>query len=460
MSDSPAGDAAPTDQTKPSAVRIRSSAWVFAAQIGKTAMAIPVGIIFARTLGASGKGAVSVVQTVAAVTVTLLNLGMPNAVMWLAAKGRATGRQSLKMGALFAASIIALATAAVFAIGPAQAAKLIGLDSVTLLAVAVFATAPSMIAYFEDAYLVGRGVIRNTQLTDLTALAIQLAVYVTLALTHHLTVVTAVAVWLTFTVAATAFKAYLALRGGGAEQEFGVRQLWAEGRTYGLKAWLGSTVNLLSLRQDVLLLAAFAGTREVGIYTVGVAAAELSWYIPNALQSVSTAKFSAEEDSLELAQRLNRSVWPFTLVFSLVVFAFAAPLIPLVYGATFKASILPLVFLLPGILATSMSSSLSAWLSGRGHPEDPAFANVVNMVVNLIANIILAPRLGARGAALASSISYSAATVLIIWRFRSRSGSSLAETLVPRGSDLRAMAGIMSRAVQQRLKPNERVDAQ
>lgn len=451
MSDSPSGEGAQHDQTKPSSVRIRSSAWVFAAQVSKTAMSIPIGIILARTLGASGKGAVSVVQTIAAVGVVLLNLGMPNAVMWLAAKGRATGRQALKMALLFAVGIVVLGAGVVLLVGPEKAAKLIGLDSVTLLAVAIFATAPSMIAYFEDAYLVGRGVVRNTQLTDVTALAIQLATLAVLAFTHQLTVISAVLVWLACTVSATIFKAYLALRAGRAAVEPGVRQLWSEGRVYGLKAWLGSTVNLLSLRQDVLLLAAFAGTAEVGIYTVGVAAAELAWYIPNALQNVATAKFSAEEGSLELAQRLNRSVWPFTLAFSLAIFVLAVPLIPLVYGPTFKASILPFVFLIPGILATSMSSSLSAWLSGRGHPEDPAFANVVNMIVNLIANIILAPRLGARGAALASSISYSAATALIIWRFHVRSGSRVSEVLVPRGSDLRSLTSIMTNALKERL---------
>ncbi len=459
MSDSPSGEEA-SGTTAPASVRIRSSAWVFAAQIAKTAMSIPVGIILARVLGADGKGAVSVVQTVSALAVTLLNSGMPNAVMWLAAKGKVSARQALKMGAIFAATVVALGTAVVFAIGPSRAAQLIGLDSATLLAVAVFAMAPSMISYFEDAYLVGRGVVRDTQITDVTALGIQLVTLILLALTHHLTVAIAVSVWLACTIGAVAFKAYLALRGGRLAVEPGVRKLWTEGRAYGLKAWLGSTVSLLSLRQDVLLLAMFAGTAEVGIYTVGVAAAELAWYIPNALQGVATAKFSAEEDSLELAQRLNRSVWPFTLVFSFVVFAVAAPLIPLVYGPAFKGSILPLLFLLPGILATSMSSSLSAWLSGRGFPQDPAFANVVNMVVNLAANVVLAPRLGARGAALASSISYSAATVLIIWRFRSRSGASLYDTLIPRGSDLRAMAGIISKTLKQRFGSDEKADVQ
>jgi O-antigen/teichoic acid export membrane protein len=233
--------------------------------------------------------------------------------------------------------------------------------------------------------------------------------------------------------------------------------LWTEGRAYGLKAWLGSTVNLLSLRQDVLLLAALAGTREVGIYTVGVAAAELAWYVPTAVQSVATAKFSAEADSLDLVQRLNRSVWPITLSTGLVVLAAGAALIPLVYGSAFRASILPLALLLPGVVATSMSSSASSWLSGTGHPEDPAAANVVNMLVNLAANVALAPRFGAAGAAIASSVSYSAAAVVILWRFRRRSRSRLRDALVPRIADLRSITGIMAGALRQRFSSEERI---
>lgn len=439
---------------KPSSVRIRSSAWVLASQVGRTALTVPVGILLARTLGASGKGAISVVQTVSAVTVALLNLGMPSAILWLTARGKASGRGALALGALYSLATVAGAAVVAVVVGPSAAAQRIGLASPLLLGLAIAAIVPSMLGAFADNYLLGRGVIRAMSLTDLVALAAQLAALVALALAGRLTVGLAITVWLLTAAGSVAWKSWLALRtGGGAAAR--VRTLVREGRSYAIKAWLGSTVSLLSLRQDVLILAALSGTREVGIYSVGVAAAELAWYIPGALQSVATVKFASEANSLDLVQRLNRSTWPFTLAFGLLILAVVGPLIPLVYGGAFRASIVPLALLLPGIVATSMSSSLSSWLSGKGHPGDPAAANVTNMVVNVGANLLLVPRLGAAGAALASSISYSAASALIMWRFRERSSSRLLGALVPRWADLATMAGIASGLLLSRFRGAE-----
>lgn len=428
----------------PANVRLRGSAWVLAAQVGKTALSIPLGILLARTLGASGKGAISVVQTAAAVAVAVLHFGLPSAVMWLAARGHASGRQTVAMGTALAGSSLVLGVLAVSVLGMDHIAARLGLQPPGLLVFAVLGLVPSMLGYFTDAWLVGRGRVRSTQIVDVSALVAQVAILAALALLHRLTPAAALVVWLVSTAAATFAKAGIVLADRSAGAAWSPGPLWTQGRAYGIQSWLGSTVNLLSLRQDVLILAAIAGTGAVGIYTIGVTAAELAWYVPNALQSVATAKFSAEEDSLELARRLNRSVWPVTLLLCLAILAGVAPLLPLVYGPAFRASILPLALLLPGILATSMSSSLAAWLAGRGYPGDPALANLVNMVVNVIANLALVPRLGAAGAALASSISYTAGAALILWRFTKRSGSTPAETLLPRRSDVTAIAAMMT----------------
>ena len=455
----PAEDSgAPGAAERPSKVRIRSSGWMFAAQIGQTILTIPIGVVLARTLGPSGKGAVSVAQTIAAFSVILLGFGLPSAVTWLSAKGRASARGALVMAGATALVAVAVVAAIVLALGPSATAHRLGLTVPAVLGLAVLAIVPSMVAAFCASYLLGRGRIRLVSMTNVIGLGAELVVLAVLALTGTLTVLSAVAVWILMVSGQSIAWGGAALR-AGAGTPARAANLVREGRAYALKSWLGNTVNLLSLRQDVLLLAVLANTHEVGIYTVGVAAAELAWYIPTALQSVATVKFASEDDTVELAQRLNRSVWPYTVLFSGLIVMVAAPLIPLVYGAPFHASILPLVLLLPGILATSMSSALSAWLSGSGHPGDPAGANVVNMVVNLVANVLLAPRLGASGAAIASSISYSVASVLIMWRFKVRSKARLADALLPRWTDLRALAGIMANVVLDRLRRRGRPDA-
>src|SRR5690242_12363538 len=165
----PAGAGAAASPAAPANVRLRGSAWVFAAQVGKTALSIPLGILLARTLGASGKGAISVVQTAAAVTVVLLHLGLPSAVMWLAARGQAAGRATLALASLFTVGTLVAAALATFAVGMDRTARLLGLAPAGLLVFAVLAIAPSMLGGFVDAWLVGRGRVRNTQMTDVAA---------------------------------------------------------------------------------------------------------------------------------------------------------------------------------------------------------------------------------------------------------------------------------------------------
>jgi O-antigen/teichoic acid export membrane protein len=441
MSDS-SSDESPQGSAAPAEMRIRSSAWVFAGQVGKTALSIPVGIILARTLFASGKGSVTVVQTASAITVALLNLGMPSAVMWLAARGKASGRGALALGAWFAAAAVAFAGAVTFLVGPQVIAAKLGLSSGVLFVLALVAIVPSMLGYFVDYYLIGRAAIKTISVTEVAVLTFQLLGMTGLALAHQLTPISALWVWLTATTSVLLWKGYLALRSDADARGATSGDIWRDGRVFALKSWLANTVTMMSLRQDMLLLAMFAGTKEVGIYSISVTAAELAWYVPNALQSVATVKFASEGDSTELVERMNRSVWPFTLAFAVLIFLILSPLIPLVYGGQFRASILPLALLLPGVVATSMSTALSAWLTGRGHPQEPAIANVANMGVNLIANIILAPRFGAAGAALASTISYSVGTAVIVWRFRSRAGSRVVDILVPRALDLKTMLDI------------------
>jgi len=434
----------------PAAVRIRSSAWVFVTQVGKTALSIPLGILLARTLGAEGKGAVSVVQTITGVVCMLGALGMPNAIMWLAAKGRATARGSLALASVFAAAATGLIGGLAIIVGPEAAAARLGLDSGLLLVLAVVAIVPSMISLFTAFYLLGRGSIRVNSMIDVASPAIQLLVMAALALSGRLTVLGAVLVWLIGNVLVAALRAVFALR-ATATGGLGAAGIWRAGRAFALKSWLGDAVTLLSLRQDLLILAALAGTREVGIYSIAVTAAELAWYVPNALQTVATVKFAAGGESTELVERMNRSIWPFTLVCAAAIFVLAAPLIPLVYGGQFQASVLPLAALLPGIVVMSMSTSLSAWLTGRGHPQEPALANVANMGVNLVANFILIPRLGAAGAALASTISYTVASSVIVWRFRARTGARIVDILVPRSADLSMMWSVAKSALLERL---------
>jgi O-antigen/teichoic acid export membrane protein len=205
---------------------------------------------------------------------------------------------------------------------------------------------------------------------------------------------------------------------------------------YGIAAWPAGILGTAALRFDVFLLAHYAGTTAVGIYSIAVTFAELCMYVPGALSGVLIPKVaSGEQGGLEVTLRVARVLWIVTAGVAVLVLVVAAPLIPLIFGSEFSASVLPLVCILPGVVFTAMSSSAAAYLAGVGRPVDVTRAAGLNVVVNIAANVVLAPRLGAVGAALASTLSYGAAAAMLVFLFRRQTHSRLSRLLLPGRED-------------------------
>jgi O-antigen/teichoic acid export membrane protein len=101
--------------------------------------------------------------------------------------------------------------------------------------------------------------------------------------------------------------------------------------------------------------------------------------------------------------------------------AVAAPfVIPLVFGDAFKKAALPLALLMPGAVIYAPVSILVVYLSvRRGRPGLSLAVSVVAMIVTAAFAIVLVPRLGGSGAAIASSAGYAGGAVLS-WLFFAR----------------------------------------
>src|SRR5947209_20511093 len=86
--------------------------------------------------------------------------------------------------------------------------------------------------------------------------------------------------------------------------------------------------------------------------------------------------------------------------------------VPVLYGPQFHATILLGFLLLPGVLALSVAKVTSAVTTGRGKPIYALYTGAITVPVTVVLYVILIPPLGALGAAIGSSISYTLATVL------------------------------------------------
>ena len=217
------------------------------------------------------------------------------------------------------------------------------------------------------------------------------------------------------------------------------RKLFGDSAKYGLKAYFGNLAQFLNYRLDMFLVAVFLAPAAVGYYSIAVGIAERLWMLPGAVATVMFPRVSSLEDTEanKLTPRVVRHTFFITFVLSLILLFLGKPLIKLLFGSAFLPSVMPLLILLPGIIALGGAKVLSADLAGRGKPQIGSYAAFTSLAINVPLNLYLIPKWGICGAAFASSVAYIVATLIVIIAFVKISRKSWLETLLIRKQDFR-----------------------
>jgi len=166
----------------------------------------------------------------------------------------------------------------------------------------------------------------------------------------------------------------------------------------------------LNYKVDIALMERLTTVNEIGVYAISVGIAQLTWVFP---QAITTALFSHSANAPDEAafSRKVARLFRVMLVIALVVvgtIALTAPiLVPMLYGPGFRSSASVLQILLPGVFCLLPLKVLNMDLAGRGRPGVSLCVMTPALILNVLLNFYLLPRYGARGAAVASSISYS-----------------------------------------------------
>jgi O-antigen/teichoic acid export membrane protein len=170
-------------------------------------------------------------------------------------------------------------------------------------------------------------------------------------------------------------------------------------------------VNLIGYRVELFVLDRFKGLAAVGIYSIGMQAAETIWLIPAAMASAITAP--VVHDTAAGAATLVRKACARGLLYTAgvaVAIAVAAPfVIPPLFGDEFRGAARPLALLMPGVVAYAPVNILVVYISIRaGRPRLSLWVSVVGLAVTAAMSLVLIPPYGASGAAVASAIGYAA----------------------------------------------------
>ncbi|MEA2551542.1 MAG: hypothetical protein QOE25_1311 [Actinomycetota bacterium] len=185
---------------------------------------------------------------------------------------------------------------------------------------------------------------------------------------------------------------------------------------FGVRAQVSSIILLLNARLDFAIVGALLDTRSLGIYAIASRFAELLRLPSLAINYVLYPRFAHGEPrgSLVIAREWIRKVGWIPLVSIVPLAVIARWLLPAVYGQAFRGAVAPSWVLLVGLAGSTVSAIVSAFLYGIGRPGLNSFALGGGLVMTAILDITLIPRFGIMGAAIASAVAYSTATVVLL----------------------------------------------
>jgi O-antigen/teichoic acid export membrane protein len=422
----------------------RSAALTYGTNVGAAFLSLANVLVIARALGAEGRGHVAFLTAIAWLVGSMATFGVQEANANIAASEprlrRALATNSVLLSLLLGAASFG-ALVLLVEVAPAVAGEsdpTLRLVTFAFVPVIVLQTCLRFLAQADFAFGI-------TNAAYLLAPVINVGVNGTCALLGVLSVETAVGVWLAGQTLETALIAwYVARRLAG----FGAPDLALARRSlaFGLKAHVGRVMQLGNYRLDQWLLGAIAGPRELGLYSVAVAWAEALWYLPTALAAVQRPSLvrAAREEATRIAAAVFRGAALITAVLALAMVA-AAPLLCVgVFGEEFRGSVDDLRVLVAGAFGMVALKLFGNALVARGRPVLQSVAIGVGFLCTVALDIVLIPPLGGLGAALASTLAYTAAGVAIGVMFL-RAVDGRPADLIPRASDVAWLARTLRR---------------
>lgn len=162
---------------------------------------------------------------------------------------------------------------------------------------------------------------------------------------------------------------------------------------------------ILYMRIDQIMLGSISGPSETGLYSVAVLLSEVSWFLPVAVLTTLTPSMTRlwNRDPAAYIARLQLLFTGATATaYAVVVVSVGVGVwfIPLVYGREFRDAVPVFVILMLSTPFVFLGVMQSLWTINSGQQGAALLRTGLAAVINVAANVILLPPLGARGAAI------------------------------------------------------------
>ena len=382
----------------------------FLVRVAALFLSVANAAIVARWLGPEGKGMLALALLLPGMLGLFLNCGIDVANVYFAGSGR------LKVSVLTANSVGFALLATILGFGVVVGLASAGWLETIVPGVPVWVLLISMLG-FPTGLLTGffstilQGLQRIVTLNLVSLLQSILLVILTLSLVvgWQLGLLGALIAPLVSGGLSLTLLCILLRREGGVLKPRWEYSVFRATLSFGLRGHIGNMLQFFNYRLDMFILNYFLGPANVGIYVVSVKFAELLWYLPNAVGFVIFPKAAASrpEDMNLFTPRVFLITLGLTTLGGLGLTLVGRPAINLVFSSVFAPAYVPMLVLLPGVVLLGGAKVLTNEIAGRGYPHYNSVNSGLALVITVVLDLLLIPRYGVVGAALASSVAYT-----------------------------------------------------
>ncbi len=203
--------------------------------------------------------------------------------------------------------------------------------------------------------------------------------------------------------------------------------LFKENIQYGFKAYTAAFFSFLALKVSLLMVNSSLGAEQAGYYSISTTMADLVYMLPVVIGIILFPKLTEMENKVikwNLANQIIFLTAGIMIPVILIAALFAKPVVNILYGAEFLPAVPAFLWLMPAIFLLSVNTIYMNYFASIGMPLITVYSPATAALLNISLNMLMIPRWGLRGAAIASIFSYGTMlllSILYISRHKKRS---------------------------------------
>ena len=393
---------------------LNNASWIVGCKMGQSLIALVIGMITARYLGPSNYGLISYAASIVAFFTPLMKLGLNNTLVQEIvydpdSEGKILGTSIVLCFIASIASVVGIVSfSLVFNAGETETIIVCFLYSLTL----IFQSGEMLIYWFQAKLL-----SKASSLASLVAYVI-VAVYKVYILATGKNIRWFV---ITHAIEACIISVLLFL----IYKKIGSKKLsfsWKLGKRMFQKSkyYISSGVIMIAFQQtDRVMLKFMSGQTETGYYSAASTCVTMTAFVFAAIiesirPTILTSKKTSEKEYKERIVLLFFIIMLFSLMQCVAMTLLARPIVSMMYGKEYLASISVLQILVWNIIFSYIGLARNVWILAEEKQKYLWIINLSGVFLNVLLNLAFIPRFGAMGAAIATLSSQFFANIVVV----------------------------------------------